>query len=233
MIGQREYRPCAIEHSHFVLPSLTALLRVLLIVIWLSSYCNGDSALSSDVCQDISEIEVRFRDYFSEYLGFHTELVQGEEFKYVEHGQVVGMLTESARMCCEKMNVSFVWLGNKKDKSPIQHLVKESVFTDTDSKKFIFYFPEFSDKGMTQVYRDAFPRPFLPVVKSPGHAIIMRAADAKKGLSAFEILKPSAPLITLLVTLAVVFGIAVWFLVSLQCSEKNIEVEVHFKGYMK
>ena len=222
MIGQREC-PCAVKHIHFV-PSSSTLLKVLLIVLWLSSTCGKKAFLPSTVCQNISGIEVRFYDYFPGYLGSYPAPVQGEEYKYNESGQggeykyneVAEILTDSARMCCGNLNVSFVWLKNTNSVSvQIQYLVKaDTLTTDNDSGKFIFYFPEFSEKGMRQVYEYTLRRPFLPVLKSPGHAVVMRTSEAKKGVEPIKTLAPSLPLIVLLFTMATFFGIAVWFLVS-------------------
>ena len=227
MVGQREC-PCAVKHIHFV-PSSSTLLKVLLIVLWLSSTCGAKAFLPSTVCQNISGIEVRFRDYFSVYLGSYPAPVQGEEYKYNGSGHVAQILTESARICCGNLTISFVWLNSTNSKSAqIHHHVKTDIWTDNDSGKFIFYFPEFSEKGMRQVYEDTSRRQFLPVLKSPGYAIIMRAAEARKGVAPIKTLAPSAPLILLLLSMAMLFGVAVWFLVSYSIRRFLVYAEIIF-----
>ena len=182
--------------------------------------------LPSEVCQNVSEIEIRFRNYYAFYLSreaFGVASSPGENkseiFETHRNGIFADNILRSARACCPNLTVNFVWIGgDTDDESPISAVAQRDIFqhyfgsskNKTDPNKFVFYFPEFSTKGATQVY--GFPRPFLSLLKSPGHAVVMLTSDAMFGLSPNEILKPSLPLLALMFASAIIFGIMVWFL---------------------
>ena len=185
--------------------------------------------LPEEVCQNVSEIEVRFRDYYPYFLSGEVYDNNSTHFGKVSHnlgghqnGLVAKIIIESAKSCCANVSVSFASLGDDDASYPIAFIVQSEVLrsshhhSSVDPKKLIFYFPEFSGKGATQVYE--YPRAFLPVLKSPGHAVVMLSSDAKFGLKAIEVLGPSLPLLGLMFIAALVFGVVIWFLVRLLCA---------------
>ena len=184
--------------------------------------------LPNGVCQNVSEVEIRFRNYFAFYLSretFGIDSSPGENKSEIFDTKINGIFADniirSAKKCCPNLTVNFVWIGGDTDAEyPISAVSQHDIFqhsfssrkNETDPKRFVFYFPEFSTKGATNVYD--FPRPFLPLLKSPGHAVVMLTSDALLGLSPDKILKPSLPLLALMFAAAIIFGIVVWFLVS-------------------
>ena len=207
--------------------SKSASVFIMLCMIFSRVAGDSDFRLPFEYCQNVSEVEIRFNDYYAVYLSTSmngkaaTYGVNGSEKQEVDrNGMVVRIINEAVTACCPNVNVSFVRFGNREAKYPISTLAQRDVFRYTfrprnntiDPKKFIFYFPEFSDKGATEVY--GYPRTFLPVVRSPGHAVVMLRSEGKFGPRPWEILRPSLPLLVLLLGFALVFGLVVWFLVS-------------------
>ena len=187
---------------------------------------DAEFKLPNEYCESVGEMEIRFRDYYPLYLsteaygnGSTHERNGSGESQPCRNGMVAKIMNESAKACCPNVNISYVSLRDTDVEYPISFLAQYEVFrhaigTDndtTDPKKFIFYFPEFSSKGATQVY--GFSRPFLPMLKSPGHAVVMLTSEAKLGLSPSEILSPSLSLLALMFASALLFGLMVWFLV--------------------
>lgn len=180
--------------------------------------------LPVETCGNVSNVEIRFLDYYAYYLTTKTAYENGtirtvnrSSPSMVPNGSIPKILKDSANYCCPNVSIKFVWLENNDvpitflAQRDVHHAIVSSYKNTIDSKKFVFYFPEFSQKDATEVYR--LPRHFLPLIKSPGHAIIMLKSETKFGLTPDEILIPSVPLLAMLFTFALLFGVVVWFLV--------------------
>ena len=182
--------------------------------------------LPAKVCENVSNVEIRFRDYHAYYFATKTAYKNGTERtvnlslpSMVPNGFIPKILKDSVKYCCPNVSVKFVLLENS-TAVPVTFLAQRDVYhavfrfynNTMDRKKFVFYFPEFSQKDATNIYK--FPRHFLPLVKSRGHAIIMLKSETKFGLTPAEVLMPSLPLLAVMFAFALLCGIVVWFLVS-------------------
>ena len=208
-----------LKRSYICLPAFAV---CWLVFVPAAENIDTDFKLPEIFCQNVSEVEIRFHNYYPIYLSRKTlgkrSVNDSGELEINDRSLLAEIISESVKNCCPNVTLSFVWLGANESGLSVPYLAQRAVFrhsvnrSNVDPKKFIFYFPEFSSTGAKEIYVN--PTAFLPIVKSPGHAVIMLMSEAKIGLHANEIIRPSLPLLILMFASALVFGLIVWFLVS-------------------
>lgn len=219
--------------------SITAI--VCAIIFSAPIHCDFGFSLPGKICQNVSEVEVRYRDYYPFYLSSKPPQMARGRWKY-QPGLLAKRITDAAKTCCPNVNVTFKWIGNVEPHKHVTLIAQREVLRSLLDKrnqsnspqKFIFYFPEFTSGRVSEIY--PYPTPFLSVLNSPGHAVVMLKSDAKRATSPGKLLAPSVPLVIVIFAAALIFGLAIWLLVSFDymlclfqfCRPLGVFFEWHF-----
>ena len=179
----------------------------LAVTILLSSICQAHSkSEAGEACNRVSNVEIRYKDYFDYYLGFNrtTQTVSkiGLFYHYIKH---------AVNECCNYMDVNFTYINASE--SNIEHLALDRLAPDNSSgpRPFVFYFPEFAASKEKSVYD--FELPFVKLSRSAGQALLMLKPESKKKVGLFYIAVESGPMLAMMLAMSWFIGILGWITV--------------------
>ena len=156
-----------------------------------------------------SKITIRSKPYFTAY------------FKIWENGSTSGifpplLMDNVSVVCCSGQNISFNFV-NETRRTSVQRLLfeeqKKRERAKFDNTTLEFYFPSFTVNAEdSRVYKEFH---FIEVMKSPGPAFVMLMDEIKDAPDPSLILIECWPIFALLLIMAWVVGIIIWFLVRI------------------
>ena len=166
---------------------------------------------SSELCDNISKIIVRYRDYYNIFLG------QNSTTKEVEKsGAFYQYITKAVPNCCRNLTVEFIY-ENATELDTVELVMANLTSSKREPRPFVFYFPEFTDTREKYVYD--FELNFVKLASSSGQAAVMYdpggfTAKQRDLDTVTKIVKSSGLLMMLMLTLSWLFGILGWVTVS-------------------
>ena len=173
-----------------------------------SSQVEGESWAGSDSCNRISNVEIKYKNYFEIYLGFNTtsQSVAKESFFY-------NFIKAAVNDCCNFMDLKFTRLNSSE--SEIEELALKAFveYNATIQKPLVFYFPEFAINKERTVYD--YDLSFIKLSRSPGQAAVMLKPKSKSQVSLIYIFKESAPMLAMMLAMSWCVGILGWIMVSI------------------
>ena len=174
----------------------------ILLISWLTS-TQGKGWAGQDSCSRISNVEIKYKDYYLNYLGFNltTQSVDtaGAFYSYIK---------VAVNECCHFMDVSFTKLN--RTLLEVEDLALTAVGENVAvvPRPFVFYFPEFTTNNDRVVYD--FDLQFIKLARSSGQAVVMLKPESKKQVSMFYIFKESSPMLVMMLAMSWFVGILGW-----------------------
>ena len=182
---------------------------VFCVAILTSCLCQAQSeSEAGEACLGVSNVEIRYKDYFSFYLGFnHTTKT------IVKDGLFYNYINEAVNACCNFMDVNFTYINTST--SNIEELALNRLSDDDRiaPRPFVFYFPEFATSREKDVYD--FELPFVKLSRSAGQAAVMLEPGSKRKLGLFYIVVESGPMLVMMLAMSWFIGILGWITVSI------------------
>ena len=177
----------------------------ILLISWLT-LTQGQGFAGQASCNRSSKIEIRYKDYFSDYLGFNPT-TQSVDTQGIFYNHIKRAVNE----CCHFMNVSFKKL-NRTDLE-VEDLAQVALDENlgTPPRPFVFYFPEFIANNAKVVYD--YDLHFIKLGRSSGQAVVMLKPESKKQISMIYILKECTPMLAMMLTMSWFVGILGWITV--------------------
>ena len=178
------------------------------VLILLSHLNPAQSYLEKEICDRISNVEIRYKDYYDVYLQYNeaTQSVGNVSAFYV-------YITSAVEGCCQGMPLNFTRLNSSK--SDIEESALNALPTEDNTsipRPFVFYFPEFAANKEKIVYD--FELTFVKLARSPGQALLMLTPESKQKVSFFHIFKESGAMLATMLTMSWFVGILGWITVS-------------------
>ena len=178
---------------------------LILLISWLT-LTQGQGWAGQASCNRISDVEIRYKDYYPNYLGFNltTQSVdtQGMFYSYIK---------VAVNECCHFMDVSFKKLNRTELEVVDLALVALGENYDEVPRPFVFYFPEFIASNDRVVYD--YDLQFIKLERSSGQAVVMLTPESKKQVSMFYIFKESTPMLAMMLAMSWLVGILGWITV--------------------
>lgn len=164
-----------------------------------------------EACERISKVEIRYRDYYTFYLGhnFTTDKVD-------EIGRFYHYIKEALNDCCPQLDLKFVKENTTTELHAVDVEISAlSLLTDNETipRPFVFFFPEFAVNKEKIVYD--YELQFVKLARSPGPAVVMLTPSSKNQVSVFTIFKESGPMVVFMLALSWFVGILGWVTVSI------------------
>jgi F0F1-type ATP synthase membrane subunit c/vacuolar-type H+-ATPase subunit K len=168
----------------------------------------GQGYAGEHACNRVSNVEIRYKDYFEIYLGFNrTSQSVGEDSFFYNY------IKAAVNECCNFMDLNFTKLNSSE--MEVEEIALWALVNDTAiPRPFVFYFPEFAT-GKEKIVYD-FELSFIKLSRSPGQAVIMLKPDSKEQVSLFHIFKESTPMLAMMLAMSWLVGILGWIAVSIK-----------------
>ena len=170
-------------------------------------------------CSLLTRVEFHFKSYFDFYF---------DQTSTTNSGLLYDTIKGALKLCCPGAIIQFLPLSHTKES--IQEIVTKVKGGDNSfhSQGIVkLYYPEFADEVTTDVYDGT--TPFLRLLKSSGHAIIMVKPPPKERVFVGEIIVKSSAILMFLITFAWIIGILAWATVSYQniifCCKSSSNIE--------
>jgi hypothetical protein len=170
----------------------------------------GQGYAGKRACNRVSNVEIRYKDYFGIYLGFNRTS------QSVDEDSLFYNYTKAAvNECCHFMDLNFTKLNSSE--MEVEELALTAMSNGNDTaipRPFVFYFPEFATSKEKIVYD--YELSFIKLSRSPGQAVIMLKPESKEQVSLFYIVKESAPMLAMMLAMSWLVGILGWIAVSIK-----------------
>ena len=176
------------------------------------------SPLTDSLCNRVSRVEIRYKEYFWNYLHFN------ETFQRME-GIYAYLIKEAVNGCCKGVGLQFI--KENSTTKDVEELALHALIkiNETVPKPFIFYYPEFAANKEKIVYD--FELKFVKLSRSAGHAAVMLRPKSKKKVSLVYVLTESLPMLLMMLTMSWCVGILGWIAVSIKQKSKYTINHLH------